>query len=798
MFMTSVFSFPRLQRALLVASIAILSAAVSASAQSGKSLYAQIKAFTLSGAKADVTNLVLKRDRMEMTFTGTFYFAATVDGRLTGAVFIGQGQFKAATPPSDFERANLKRLLGTEDAVESDFRTAVLRFTDNAADIIGTNTTQGVVPPEATKLASELDGKVLQATGANISSRLAISILNQEQPGFFFASFADGKRGRFYALLDHQTRIPTNHFLINAGEKGLIFKYDSDRNNNDVWLAFYSLADYDKGVVAYSDANDLIDIHSYRMNIDLTEPKKRLRTNSIVATSTLSDNVRAINFLIGEELGETEGERLKKQLFVKSINLDGQNLQFVQEEWEGGFTVFLESAISKDKQLEFQIEMEGDFLQQPEIFGNAVSYPRSTIDWIPRHGYLDRATYDMTFRHPKNLKVTSIGSRISEGPSDDKDTFVTRYEMKHPVGFATFALGSFKRHNEVVKWEKGGKPIPLEFNSIDGIEIQEDLMMAEMSNSVRYFHQLFGDYPYETFGATFHPYPFGQGFASMLLLPRTNYANKETFSFIAHETAHQWWGNIVAWRSYRDQWLSEGFAEYSGVVYTSLRKNPGAAKDLIETMRRTLREPPITYVGYGKGKLSDVGPLILGHRLATRKTRQAYSGLVYNKGGLVLRMLHFLFTDPNTGDGQRFYDMMKDFVERYRNKTASTDDFRMVANEHFVRTPIAARYQIKNLDWFFQQWVYQAVLPSYRLEYKIEDQPDGTCVVSGNVLQENAPDKWFMPLPLVLKMGKDQIAHGTVAAYGPSTPFRIRLPRRPESVELDPNRWVLSEKTTTK
>ena len=53
----------------------------------------------------------------------------------------------------------------------------------------------------------------------------------------------------------------------------------------------------------------------------------------------------------------------------------------------------------------------------------------------------------------------------------------------------------------------------------------------------------------------------------MLAIPNADSARKGTFVFLAHETAHQWWGNIVAWRSYRDQWLSEGFAEYSGLLY---------------------------------------------------------------------------------------------------------------------------------------------------------------------------------------------------------------------------------------
>ena len=124
------------------------------------------------------------------------------------------------------------------------------------------------------------------------------------------------------------------------------------------------------------------------------------------------------------------------------------------------------------------------------------------------------------------------------------------------------------------------------------------------------------------------------------------------YNLIAHETGHQWWGNIVAWRSYRDQWLSEGFAEYSGVLYTSLRDSPKAAENLVDNMRASLRNPPETLNGQGKGRLNDVGPIILGHRLSTSKTFGGYQTLVYSKGALVLRMLHFLFTDPSSGNGE--------------------------------------------------------------------------------------------------------------------------------------------------
>jgi hypothetical protein len=756
-------------------------------------LYSQIKAFDLNGGAVDVKGLILKRDRTQITLDGVVYLTASG----TGAVFLGEGKFAIETPPSDFEKQNIKRLLGTE-VIESDFKTAVFRFSDDTAKEFGQPRPE---PPNARaqKVASEMEPRILKETGANISARVALSILNQERPGVFFANFDGGKRGRFSLLLDYQTRIPVANFGINAGEKGLIFSYNTAITDPEVWAAFYSLEDYQRRQVAYSDTNDLIDIQNYDMNLDLRDHKKRMRLLTRVTAQVRTD-IRSLCFKIGETLPDTPDWRLKKQMRVKSIKIADTSIPFTQEDWEGGFTLFLPDVFKAGSLLNLDMELEGDFMYDSETVEEC-HYPRSNETWFPRHGDLDRATFNITYRYPKRLHVASGGLRLSEDPDpEDKDATIAKYQLTQPVPLVTFGLGPFTRHQELIKWDKGGPDTPLEFDSLSGdvMAIKEDFILAELNNSVRYFTALFGQYPYPSFGAAFHPFNYGQGFPTLLMVPATDRANKRTFQFIAHETAHQWWGGIVAWRSYRDQWLSEGFAEYSGILYTGMRENRGARDDLISELRTSLRDPPQTLTGPGKGRLIDVGPIILGHRLSTSKTFGAYQTLIYNKGALVLRMLHFLMSDPNTGDGQPFFDMMADFVTRYRNRTASTDDFRLVANEHFVRTPIAKKYRMSDLNWLFAELVYQKALPSYELQYHFEDQPDGKVVVTGNVIQQNTPDNWVMVLPVKFEFGDNQRAMGTVIVQGGSTPFQIRLPIRPRKVELDPDHWIISERTSTK
>lgn len=740
--------------------------------------------------------LVLKRDRVEMVFDGKFYFEPPVGGRVRGAVFIGNGTFRAKVPPSEFERENLLRILKAE-VVESDFRTALLRFSDDTFEQIGKNLSTHPAPTDVQEIATQLQTRVLKETGANLAARLTVSILNEESPGFFFAEFDKGRKHRFTFLLDHQGRIPVVTFAINGGEKGIIYQHDDGGFYNNVWMAFYSLEDYRQGRVQYSDIFDLVAVLKYTMEIDVREPKKILRVSARMDCESVKDGVRALPFSMNDSLGEFESLRLKKALRIKAAQFpDGSSAAVVQEDWEGGLTLLLPGPRSRGERFSVVLEYEGDFMFDSPFVPDCF-YPRVTTDWYPRHGYLNRSTFDLTFRHRKKYRVAAVGAHVREESASKGDSeVISQWRADQPIPYATFGVGDFERH--VGKLE--GTGFPVEFHSLPGrlVAIKEDFILAELMNCLRYFSEFFGPYPYTSFGAMYHPRGFGQGIATLLLLPAADRATGSTYAFIAHETSHQWWGNIVAWRSYRDQWLSEGFAEYSGVLYTRFRDSDESAKLLVRRMRKALLMPPETELGVASGRVVDIGPMIMGHRLSTRVSQNAYGALIYAKGGLVLRMLHFLFTDPETGDSKAFLEMMKDFVKRHSGGWATTVGFREVANEHFARTPMARRLGVRDLNWFFRQWVYQSHLPSYRAEWLPEPQADGSWLVKGTVYQDNAPQDWFMVLPLVLHFGKDQVGRGMVHALGQKTPFTIKVAARPGKVELDPELWVLSEETSTR
>ena len=766
-------------------------------------LYQQLQNSSILEKSVHLENVVLQRDRVNITFTnGTVYFAPLVAGKIRSAVFVGSGTFQASPPPVAFERDNVRRLLKADD-VSTDFKTAVLRFTDDTGnELLRSGFLQGgAVSGQAAHLAADLAPRLLKETGMNISARQLESILNQETPGVFLVQLDGGKRGRFTYLFDPQSRIPVNCFGINAGEKGLIFAYDETIFSNDVWMAFHATGDYAAGVAPYSDSYNLVDTEKYTLTLDLLEPKKVLGLTANLDLISRVDGLRLISFAAGEGLSIYDDERRKKQLHLLAAHLsDGATLTFFQEPWEGGFSIVLPKTAAASQKLSVSLDLKGDFMMESSIM-EGTYFPRSTETWYPRHGYLSRARFDVSMIHRKKDHVVSIGELVKEGPAPGtKDSVLTEFRMDQPVPIASFAVGPYEIHKDIAK-EEGGKQLPIEFYSMPGnrAAIKEDFILAEMNNSVRFFSKLFGEYPYPLFRGVYHPFNFGQGFPTTIMIPGTDRADYRTYSFIAHETSHQWWGDMVLWRSYRDQWLSEGFAEYSGMLYVQRRDKTHSEKELIERARYELKMPPTTLTGIGHGRLVDVGPLVIGHRVEGRETRGAYSALIYEKGALVLRMMHFLFTNPQTGDGQPFFDLMSDFVKRYKDSTASTEQFFDVANEHVKSTPLAQRYGYKDLAWFYRQWVTETYLPSYELSYHIEGDSGGGAILKGELSQTGLPESedWFMPLPLVAHFRGGKIARATVAVHGVHTPLNIKLPEPPEKVELDPELWILSEKTST-
>ncbi len=756
-------------------------------------LYQSLKEFHLAG-EAPANNVVLERDRVKMTFQGTFYFESPIEGRVRGAVFIGKGRVHADPPGDAFEKGYVQRMLHAP-ALDSTFKTAVLRFSDDTMEALGVTQTPTSRPPgRARHLATKFSPHLLHDTGANVLARIVVSILNQESPGFFCAEFDGGSRGRFGLILDYQARLPEAHFGLDTGEKGLFFAYDQILYRPDVWMAFYSRKDYQRGTSENPNVFALARISNYDMDIDLRHGLRTIKLKAHMRVTALADGVRAIPLVINEDLDADYNFRRDRGMHLTGAYLaDGERIVAIQEPWDGGVTLVLPKPVAKGQVFEPILDFKGEYLLHSNMYA-LTNFPRRDT-WYPRTVPLYPTTFDLTFHHSKGTLVASIGSRIVQKRTRD-GKMLTEWRMDMPVRLATFVEGYYTVKTQEAQLING-KEVGLENYSLL-LEPNNDFTLNEMANCVRFFSFLYGPYPYSRLGAlNFWYFPGRRSLPTIVILPPEFSDSRDIIFHNGRDISSQWWSSFITWRSYRDQWLFEGLAQYSALLYTKVRLTLGDERFMITLMYQDLVASPGTLAGLGPGHTVDVGPIIMGRRLSTRETYGVWDALVRDKGALVIRMLHFLFSNPATGDDSAFFVMLQDFFSRYCNHVASTEDFIAVANAHFADTPIAKEYKLKDLDWFFQQWVYSTPFPSYGLSYSITRRPNGSAIVHGTIVQKNTPNQWMMPIPVLARFGHGKTVTRIVLASGPETQVNLAFPYTPRTIRLDPQQWVISQKTTT-
>ena len=157
--------------------------------------------------------------------------------------------------------------------------------------------------------------------------------------------------------------------------------------------------------------------------------------------------------------------------------------------------------------------------------------------------------------------------------------------------------------------------------------------------------------------------------------------------FIAHELAHQWFGQAVGWKNYHEQWLSEGFAQYFAALFARERRGEDAFRDILRQFRRWAIDD------------SDQGPVYLGYRLGHIKNEsRVFRAVVYNKGASVLHMLRRLVGD------EAFFRGVRRYYADNRFKKAGTDDLRKAMEAESGR----------NLERFFERWIYDSTIPRLR------------------------------------------------------------------------------------
>ena len=760
--------------------------------------YQALRNLTLSGESVSVNNLELKRDAGTFHLrSGTICFVTPVAGKVTGAVFSGDGNF--VLDPPDSEKKMLK-LLTKENEFSENFSQMVLRFTDSTYDELKKSGSAGASNCDAGPLRDS-QHTTRHKLKTNLESRILEDVLSPE-PGGLFIAFIHGKRydgQELFSIDPHEGHDQVNFMTY-------------DENKFGEWAAFPLAGEHRAGSVGHP-------ISIRHQQLDTT-----LGKNANLSGKAKTEFDAQLNGLRVVPLD------LFHTLRVRSVKTeDGQSLPFIQEEKneDADFAVILPKPLSAGEHFAVITEYEGKEAVTNEGGGNY--FPVARSDWYPNNpgsSFGEYASYDMTFRIPKGMQIAATGIRLSE--SNEGGENVTVWKSEAPQTVAGFSFGRFKI--EEAKLDKpqyliqsfANQESPDWVNSLQHAASGDALpgmgshasemavgtmgttglnqkALAEGQLAVQLYTDYFGPSLFQHMQLTQQTAcNFGQSWPELVWIPLCYYFDTTVRHQLGmdwgdrgywkvvtpHEVAHQWWGHTVGFSSYRDQWMSEGFADMSASLFlTLIEKNPKKFITFWNDERELLleRDPQ----GF---RAIDAGPLTMGYRTSNSRTGfDTTRRLIYPKGAYVLHMVRMMMHDRQTGD-QHFKETMQDFVKTYAGKAATTEDFKAMLEKHMTREMDLEGNQ--KMDWFFNQYVYGTLLPNYKLDSSFDTGPDGDAVLSFKLTQSNVDDKFRMVVPLYLELADGNIVFLGRARISGNTSIEQKVPLK--GLKTKPRRAVVN------
>jgi hypothetical protein len=287
---------------------------------------------------------------------------------------------------------------------------------------------------------------------------------------------------------------------------------------------------------------------------------------------------------------------------------------------------------------------------------------------------------------------------------------------------------------------------------------------------IRFYTSLVGDFPYDSLSVATveRPLPGGHspGYMVVVAVPGPGLPVRWADDpgvlpdfpdfFLAHELAHQWWGQAVGWKNYHEQWLSEGFAQYFAALYAERSRGQATFDAIVRRMHDWATEA------------SDQGPISLGYRVGHVKgDSRVFRAVVYDKGAMVLHMLRRLMGDD------AFFGGLRRFYDDWRFKKAGTDDLR-----HALEAESGL-----DLTRFFDRWVLGSGLPQVTVSSRVETGDGGQEAV---VEFDQVGDVYDVPVTLAIESGSKSVVTTLVKLTERHTV--VRVPFKGDLRRVDVNR----------
>ncbi len=711
----------------------------------------------------------------------------TPGGTCSGLYFEGKGRFRMQIPdPIEIEQ--MKRFSGEEitGTIDEPFTRLLVRTAEPfLTDIIPFKDEATYIAHDVVKQRHE---NWLRLAKMDVDARIVAGLFNP---------------GDEFLCIDMETEMfgwLTFLFDSLAMEEVQLQKHQEKYEYVEIWVSLDRASERKETGSPSSIRHDQIDITHIDIDADLT--KWSLPIQSIHEEIPMTDRATfrsAVTFV-----SLVSGDRvllldLHPEAYVTSVRTpDGKELPFIRDPIGKRFYsidtdihdmkiyVILDTPLMKGEERTIKIDYD---LKISNFVSGKGWYP-SIIDT-----FNDLHTVSFAVTLNKKYEVLAVGKLEKETVSDKFKTWIWRTDV--PARMYGFTIGE-KFRKERIQLES--IPEVISFGTTKGFSTGNMVknVAIDVAKSLHFYQWLLDFHlPMEKIHATSIRSWHGQAFHGFLHLAEYTFQAEHPGAselFRAHEVAHQMWGHMVSWESYRDQWLSEALAEYSAMLFieTTMSKS-GYFYEILKiytnelfgsfesSMSKFARPWDIMDIRrFGKR----MGPIGVGYRSGTAEIPNAYYFQVYHKGPLVIHMLRNILRSTTAND-DLFREILKDFLHTYDGKEASTEDFKKTIEKHTK----------SEWSWFFDQWIHGTAIPSYEWSYRVSEKPnqEGLYEVEVTVDQRDVPPGFKMPVPLWIEYPDKSVRQFMLSIDKVENNFTLAVEQRPRSVLLNPYYSVLAK-----
>jgi peptidase M1-like protein len=818
---------------------------------SAESLYLRLRSVGLDKSRVfQARNVSIDKAAFHITLEdGTIAFTEDVAGRVTGAFFEGEGEV-LLSPPNQFERASMALFTGGA-ILEERFATAYFRFSDDTFAELRPSLRPAEDPQAflsqwnqtALNLA-EGDALRLLMTFSkflpdpdretNESAALPASASNSASDDDHFLHVRlQGKRLGVFDLHFDST-IPEQ---ILAGQLRIV----DGVSYYDIWTSFAlpdapTIAEAMNETVGEGGKPDAIAVSHYKIRAEI-KPPTQIDAEALLQLEVQQGGQRAVLF------------ELSRALQIKRVEADGQSVEFIHNQAVEGtqlarhgndmVAVVFPHFLRTGQKVELRFVYGGEVLSEA---GKGLLYVGERGTWYPNRGLM-MSNFDLEFHYPAGWTLIATGKRTDMatpssrgeaegGGASPPGEQVSRWVSERPIPIAGFDLGKFERGTAragdvtveayaTPGVERGfpkpradgaapsvptpGEPTPLMVTSPSPAR-NAQAVAAASAHAIEFYSQRFGPYPYTDLKLAQMPGQVSQGWPGLVFLSSFSFLTGEEKSalhlnpvdkilisqVVGHETAHQWWGDLVMWSGYRDQWIVEALANYSSLMVLEAQ-NPMQFHAALERYRDDLLQKNQAGV-----PLMQDGSVTLGTRLSCSHFPKGYEAISYGRGTWLFHMLRNMLRDAERTNGDKkagtadepFVRVLRRIRERYQGKPITTRELLQAFEENLPRS-LWFEHR-KSLDWFYQGWVNGTAIPRFELRGVKYSDKTGATTVSGVILQKDAPDNLVTSVPLYATVAGKMVFLAQVFADGPETHFQVSASPGTRRVVLDPEETLLA------